>query len=77
MQAAERGRGRDLELSARRRVAPVDKVFGFLDQAQDVDDALEVAFAGFGQGEVAGRALEQAGTKALLEEADTLRYDSG
>ncbi len=64
VQAAERGRRRDLEEAARLGVAAADEILGLVDQAQDVDDALEVALAGLGQGQLAGGALEEARIRA-------------
>ena len=77
VEAAEGRRCRHLQDAARLRVAPADEILRLLDQAQDVDDALEVAFAGLGQRELARGPLEQPGAEPLLEQADALRHDGG
>ena len=77
VQPAERRRRRHLEQAARLGVAAADEILRLLDQAQDVDDALEVAFAGLGQRQLAGGALEQARPEPLLEQADALGHDGG
>ncbi len=75
VEPAEGGRCRNFEHAARLGVAAGDEILGFFDQAQDVDNALEVAFARLGQGQLAGGALEQAGAQPLFEEADALGDD--
>ena len=75
MQPAERRWDADFQQPARLRVAPAHKILGFLAQAQDVDDALEIAGTRLGERELARRALEQAGTQALLELAHALGDD--
>ena len=77
VQAAEGGRHRDLQQAARLGVAAADEVLRFLAETEDIDDALEVASARFGQGQVSRGALEQPGPEALLELADALRYYGG
>ena len=67
----------DLQKPARLGVAAADEILRLLAQAEDVDDALEVAGARLGQREVAGRALEKTGAEPLLELADALRHDGG
>ena len=57
------------------RVAAADVVLGLLDEAQDVDDALEIALAGLGQRQLTRGALEQPGAEPLLEQADALGDD--
>ena len=60
--------------TARLGVAAADEIFGFLDQAQDVDDALEIALARLGQRELAGRALEQ--TRAERSSSRLMRLET-
>jgi hypothetical protein len=75
VQPAERRRHGDLEEPARLRVAPAHEILRLLAQAEDVDDAFEVAGARLGERQVPRRALEQARAEPLLELADALRYD--
>jgi len=77
VQPRERGRRRDLEEAARLGVAPAHEILRLLDEAQDVEHALEVALAGLGQGQLAGGALEETSAELVLQQADALRHDGG
>ena len=77
VQPAEGGRHGDLQQAARLGVAAADEVLGLLAEAEDIDDALEVAGARFGQRQVPCGALEKPGAEALLELADALRHNGG
>lgn len=66
------GGRRDLELAARFAVAAADVVLGFFVKAQDVDDALEISFARFGQPQMPCGPLEEACAQAVFEKTDSL-----
>jgi hypothetical protein len=72
MQSCERRRRRDLEVSARSRVAAADEVFRLRHEAQDVEHALEIALARFRERQLSRRPLKQARSNSLFQKADAL-----
>ena len=75
VQPTERRRRRHLQEATRTGVATIDEIFRFLDQIEDVDNALEVALAGLGQRQLSRRPLEEADVQPLLQKANPLRDD--
>lgn len=67
VQSAEAGRCSNLRLAAWCRIAPGHKILCLLDQAQDVNDALKVAFASFSQSEMVCCALKKPGSQTFFE----------